>query len=283
MSVRQPCAPDFYLRESNRKQIERYTDGFDVPIELSNVVAGIVPHAGWMYSGGVAAKVFKCIREKANPQTFILFGTIHQARTHVNPLYSHGSWATPLGDVEVDAGVSSGILRLLGSTVADDIQGHAYEHSLEVQLPFIKYYFPGARIVPLGILPDPNAVELGKAIGAFARQTEKEIVVVGTTDLTHYGEHYGFAPAGYGPAALEWLHVNDKRIVEMALQMRAKEILLEAKKNHNACGSGALAATIAAAEALGAKRGILVEYTTSYDVCPDDDFIMGVGYAGMVF
>ena len=76
---------------------------------------------------------------------------------------------------------------------------------------------------------------------------------------------------------------NDRRMIELALSMKAGNILKEAERNRNACGPGALAATVAAASAMGAEKGRLIEYTTSYDVMPEGEFQMGVGYAGIVF
>jgi len=111
----------------------------------------------------------------------------------------------------------------------------------------------------------------------------KIIVVVGTTDLTHYGDPYGFTPFGYGPEAKKKMKENDARIIELALRMKAADIRKEAQKSHNACGSGALAATVAAAKAMGAEKGQLIEYTTSHDVMAEGEFDMAVGYAGIVF
>ena len=108
-------------------------------------------------------------------------------------------------------------------------------------------------------------------------------VVIGSTDLTHYGDNYGFTPAGYGAAAQNWMKKNDEHIVGLALTMRPDKILTEAALSHNACGPGAMAATVAAAKAMGAIEGTLLEYTTSYDVYPDGEFEMAVGYAGIVF
>lgn len=294
MSIRQPCARNFYVGECSEKQIERYLEGFQVPDEPSEVVGGIVPHAGWVFSGAVAAKVFKCIKEKSSqasgkleqksdPDTFILFGAVHRFGVRRNSVHAHGYWYTPLGEVEVDDDVAASLLSSLKRELVESPDAHLGEHSLEVQLPFIKYFFPQARIVPVAIVPEKESASTGQKIGEFAAECGKEIVVVGTTDLTHYGDNYGFTPQGYGPNALEWMRENDSRIIDLALNMRADDIVQEAMRNHNACGSGAMAATVSAAKAMGAEKGILIEYTTSHDVSKEGSFYMGVGYAGIVF
>jgi len=115
------------------------------------------------------------------------------------------------------------------------------------------------------------------------KERRPSAVVVASSDLTHYGERYGMAPAGTGPAAETWMKANDRRIIDLATAMKAEAIVPEAESHHNACGSGAMAAAVACAKALGRKNGVLVEYTTSHDVMPEGEFDMAVGYAGIVF
>ncbi len=113
--------------------------------------------------------------------------------------------------------------------------------------------------------------------------------MVGTTDLTHYGATaYRFAPKGTGREALEWVkNENDRRMVDLMRELKAEEAVAEAAEHKNACGAGAVAATLGAARALGSQGGHLIEYTTSYDVLRDQLYgdVVGdfVGYAGMVF
>lgn len=281
MQVRAPCARPFYPGDC-AQAIQRFLKGFAPPVEPGHAVAGIVPHAGWPYSGAVAAKVFAGIREKGKPDTFIIFGAVHRW-AGINAVYGHGAWGTPLGDAEVDQALASRILEEAGEWVCEEPHAHSGEHSIEVQLPFIKYLFPKARIVPIAVNPDPRAVPLGRRIGEILREYDGKVVVIGSSDLTHYGDVYAFTPAGYGPQAHEWVRENDARIVRLAEQMKASEIPTEAGQHHNACGAGALAATVAAAQIAGAQRGYLVDYTTSYDVVPEGVFRMAVGYAGLLF
>jgi hypothetical protein len=104
---------------------------------------------------------------------------------------------------------------------------------------------------------------------------------LGSTDLTHYGHNYGYAPKGVGRAAVDWVkEENDKRLVDRILRMDAEDVIRESLSNHNACCSGAVAAAIAAAKKLGAREAQKLFYATSYDVRPDNSF---VGYVGVVF
>ncbi len=281
MSVRKMCARQFYPGDCIA-QIKSFLERYEVPKMPAKPVAGIVPHAGWIFSGEIAAKVFKCISTMSKPDTFILLGAVHTLRPRGNSLYARGSWETPLGEVIIDDEIADSLLDLLGEDMLEDPAAHAGEHSIEVQVPFIKYLCPNAKIVPIAI-PPGDAHLTGRRIGEAVPHMGKKIAVVGTSDLTHYGAVYGFTPYGYGVGAKSRMRENDFRIIELATNMKSLEIRKEAEKNRNACGPGALAATVSAAEAMGAEKGYLIRYATSYDVMPEGEFEMAVGYAGIVF
>jgi AmmeMemoRadiSam system protein B len=108
----------------------------------------------------------------------------------------------------------------------------------------------------------------------------RKTVVLGSTDLTHYGYNYAFTPKGSGPEAVQWVkNENDKRIVDLMVRMDEEGVISDAAKNHNACCAGAAASAIVAAKVLGARSAEALIYSTSYDVRPDSSF---VGYAGIV-
>jgi hypothetical protein len=279
---RRQYAANFYAGAS-ASRIEKLLKGFALPRLESPPVAGLVPHAGWEFSGAVAAKVFKTLESCTRPDTVVLFGTVHRD-IRCNAVYPSGSWQTPFGEVSIDEPLINRLLEQTGDLLEADELAHSYEHSIEVQMPFVKRFFPHAQAAPIAVLPDANSHILGRKIGEFLKESGANAIVIGTTDLTHYGhDHYDFSPLGSGPAALEWMKRNDARIIKLAAEMRAGEIVSEAIKNRNACGPGAMAATVAAAQALGAAAGRTIEYTTSYDVMPEPVFQMAVGYVGMVF
>ncbi|HEC33426.1 MAG TPA: AmmeMemoRadiSam system protein B [Chloroflexi bacterium] len=287
MSVRRPVvAGQFYpadragcIRMIEECLPDRLPD--DLP---QRIVAGVVPHAGWVYSGPTAARVFAAIRSRSTPQTFVLFSAMHRWGAAQPAVYATGAWTTPLGEAKVDADLAQAVLEEGAGLLVDAPEAHTGEHSAEVQVPFIQHLFPHVRILPILIPPDEQAVPAGEAVAQAIVGAKKVVVVVGTTDLTHYGAtYYGFAPAGTGERALKWVRANDERVINLMLEMEAEEIVPEAAAHHNACGGGAVAATVAAARALGVQKGVLLEYTTSYDVMgrgPASDF---VGYAAVVF
>jgi hypothetical protein len=250
-------------------------------------VAGIVPHAGWVFSGGTALAVLEAIRDRRTPKTFVLLGACHHP-VRRNAVFTEGGWETPLGTVTVDERVAREIVARAGNLADDDPQAHESEHSLEVQLPLIQHLFPEARIVPILVPPGAGAPALGQLAGQVIRDLDADAVVIGSTDLTHYGPMYGFTPKGVGPDAVRWVREeNDRRMIDLMLALEADKIAPEAQDHWNACGAGAVAATLAAARSLGAEQGRLVNYTTSYDIMQAEmgrtDYEAVVGYAGLVF
>ena len=251
------------------------------------IVAGIVPHAGWTYSGSLAASVFSAIKqqhEKVN--TFIILGATHRYFGALPAVYDRGFWETPLGEVAVNEELADAVLNT-GLAVSDP-DAHKPEHSIEVQIPFIQYLFPGAKILPILVPPGKQVVEFGESIGEIIEQKHsRKIVCIGTTDLTHYGPGYGFTPMGAGQKALEWaFNVNDKKFIDLALDLKPLDLIHCAVENGNACGPGAAAVTVSAAKKLGSEKGLLLGHTNSNEIMKQNMGTISndsVGYAAIIF
>jgi hypothetical protein len=193
---------------------------------------------------------------------------------------TEGSWATPLGDLEIDQELGKK-LHPEFPFVVETANHYDQDNTIELQLPFIKHYFPKVKILPLGVPPAQGSLRIGERAAEISRELGRKILVLGSTDLTHYGYNYGYAPKGAGKAAVDWVkNENDKRLVDLILRMEAEEVIRESLTNHNACCSGAVATAIAAAKVLGSRKAEKLFYSTSYDVRPDSSF---VGYVGVVF
>lgn len=251
-----------------------------------DVVGGIVPHAGWVCSGAVAARVVNEIAKRRPPSVVVLLGAVHGPHGSSATLFPSGAWETPLGLARIDARLTE---RLQGQTGLLEADPHAHdnEHSIEVVVPFIQHLLPDAAIVPIMVPANDKAAALGRAVGRTCKTYGVDAVFLGSTDLTHYGPSYGFTPRGVGPAGLAWAKdVNDRRMIDLILAMAHDKATREAAANHNACGGGAIAATIAACETYGATRATLLDHTTSYEVLSaiqDEPPRDAVGYAGILF
>ncbi len=268
---------------------EMEKDVYKPNVNFKNAVGGIVPHAGWVFSGKISFSVFNAIKEfNKEVDTFILFSANHSAYISKSAIVSKGKWQTPFGEIEIDENLAGKILKEGKIYVEDNSNAHANEHSIEVQLPFIKFLFPNAKIVTIMPVISDDAIKLGEIVGNIVKkekeERQKNIVIVGTSDLTHYGLNYDFTPKGCGTDALKWVkEVNDKKIINLMLNLEYDKIIEESNKNMNACGPGAISAIIAAAKILGSKKGNLIKYATSYDVFPQYGMDSFVGYAGVLF
>jgi len=251
------------------------------------IVAGIVPHAGWTFSGALAALVFWAVKQRHEKvHTFVIFGAAHGYFGPAPAVYDSGSWMTPLGEVAVDEELAIAILS--NGTAISDLDAHHSEHSIEVQVPFIQYLFAGSKILPIVVSPGEQAVKLGTSVGQIiSRDNQKKIICIGSTDLTHYGPHYGFVPMGVGAEALKWASkVNDRKFIDLALKLEPQGLLASAAENCNACGPGAASATVAAAKKLGKTKGVLLAHTSSNEVMlrrMGTSSADSVGYAAIVF
>ncbi|HLB74263.1 MAG TPA: AmmeMemoRadiSam system protein B [Sedimentisphaerales bacterium] len=291
MQTRKPIvAGQFYpgQHDACNAEIHEFLDEMPPHDSLPDtIVAGIVPHAGWVFSGALAAMVFAAIRqrhEKVN--TFVIFGAAHNYFGDTSAVCAGGVWLTPLGQAVVDEELAQAVLS--GANATEDFSAHAAEHSIEVQIPLIQDIFPGAKILPILVPPREQAVALGGAVGRIIERTEqKKIVCIGSTDLTHYGPSYGFTPMGIGKSALQWAkEVNDRKFIDLALRMDPHGLLAAAAENCNACGAGAAAATIAAAKHLGKTAGTLLAHTTSSEIMLEkmkNTSRDSVGYAAIIF
>ncbi|MCB9851611.1 MAG: AmmeMemoRadiSam system protein B [Phycisphaerales bacterium] len=256
-------------------------------IDADRLIGCVLPHAGWVYSGGVAARVLREFAERTHPQVFVIFGAIHVPDVGVPSIFDRGAWETPLGLVGIDDRLSE---RLMGQTglLRADPHAHDHEHSIEVEIPFIQQLMPETLIVPIMVPPDGNAAALGRAVGRTCRSYGVRAAIACSTDLTHYGPSFGFTSHGVGADGVRWARdVNDRRMIDLMLAMEGERAVEEAITNRNACGGGAIAATLEACKAMGAQRATLLEHTTSDEI---GRALLGqrgdrdsVGYAGLVF
>ena len=138
------------------------------------------------------------------------------------------------------------------------------ENTIELQLPFIKYFFEGAKILAMGVPPNKSSLEIGRAVAAIAGQLGLTIKVIGSTDLTHYGRNYGFESRGSGKQAVDWVrNENDRRVIDAMLALDSEKVIAEARANQNACCAGAAATAIETAAA-AADSAPTVEHTDAH-------------------
>ena len=263
-----------------RREIEHYIKG-SVPLSSPDIkkVGGIVPHAGWYFSGHIACNVIKCLNNGQAPDVVAVFG-MHLGPGSGNFIMKEGAWETPLGHLEIHQELAQKVAAEFPFTI-ETASRHSPDNTIELQLPFIKYFFPETKIVPVGVSPVATSLKIGERIAEISYEFGINILVIGSTDLTHYGYNYGFMPKGMGEKALDWVrHENDRKVIERMTAMDAEGVIREGLAHQNACCSGAAATAIAAGRKLGAVKAEKIIYATSYDKSPGSSF---VGYVGIVF
>jgi AmmeMemoRadiSam system protein B len=217
-----------------------------------------------MYSGAIAGKVFSRIKPA---ETYVLLGPNH---TGMGPRYSLSGehWQTPLGLAERDKTFSDA-LKKRTSLLKEDTQAHSREHSIEVQLPFIQWTSPEAKIVPIAVMGDEPSelAEIGRAIAKTASDLDSRVVLIASSDMTHH-------------ASRELAKKKDSLAIERMLKFDAAGLIETVEKNDiSMCGYLPAAIMLYAAVELRALRAELVAYSDSGEVTGDDRV---VGYAGLI-
>jgi len=253
----------FYPRSKNdlNREISRCFES--VPTGERPVLGAVVPHAGYIYSGNTAAYVYSVL-PKAD--TFVLLGPNHTG--YGSPIsVSNEKWSTPMGDVSPDLE----FIKALPKRIIDtDESAHKYEHSIEVQLPFLQHRFSNFNIVPvcLGMQDEETAMEVGMELAEAARKVNKKIVIIASSDFSHYKRD---------KVARE----DDAYFISSILDMDIPGFYRKLyERNASVCGYGPIAAMLAASKALGAKKASLLKYSTSGDIT--GDLAAVVGYAGII-
>ena len=256
-------------------EIESFITGVKPLPGGTKVYGGMMPHAGWYFSGKVAARVFYLNAQVTKPQVVCIFGG-HLGGNSPPLLVTEDAWETPLGEVPLATEFYQPLQARI--TMQPEPPG---DNTIEVNMPFIKYFFPETQVLAVRSPQSATALKLGDAVAEVARELGKSILFFGSADLTHYGPNYGWAPRGYGVEAVKWVkEVNDKRFLDEVLHLDAMGAVTAATQDQSSCSAGAPAAAIAAAKKMGAAKAVLVDYYTSYDIMPGDSF---VGYGGVVW
>jgi AmmeMemoRadiSam system protein B len=244
-------------------EIERLIDA-DAPKE--RVIGLVSPHAGYVYSGAVAGATFSRVEFK---DTFVILGPNHTGRGVAFSIMTKGTWKTPLGKVKIDSSLGERILYQ-SDYLHEDTAAHLYEHSIEVLLPFLQYFKKDVRIVPIILATAEGTIygEIGRSIAQAIKDWGKEVVIVASSDMTHYEPD-------------ESARRKDTQAIEAILDLNEDELLRRVEElDITMCGYAPVVSLICASKELGAERAELVCYQTSGDT--SGDYRSVVGYAGII-
>jgi AmmeMemoRadiSam system protein B len=236
----------------------------------------VVPHAGYMYSGPVAAHAYAALADDGWPEHIIILGPNHHGRGAPVALCPEDH-ATPLGIVAYDAEIGE---RLLGGVIESDADAHRDEHSIEVQLPFLQHLRADLSFVPIALSFQEwdVAKEVGEAI-AKALQG-RDGLIIASSDFTHVGQNYGQMPPR-GTSVSEFARRQDAMALDPIQRLDPKGLQdVVHEKAITMCGYGAVTAMLVAAKKLGAKDVEFLKYANSAEIVSDRT--LAVGYGALV-
>jgi len=263
--VRQAAvAGQFY--PGSAAELEREVKSMIGPGPVRRAIGAMAPHAGYVYSGEVAGAVYGAL---AMPDLFVILGPNHTGLGASASIMTSGIWRMPMGDVTVDEQLAKSILSRSQVLAADD-SAHSFEHSIEVQLPFLQYLKGKVSFVPISLMMTGAAGlrEIGTAIAAAIADEERSVLIIASSDMTHYERQ---------AEAQE----KDRLALEKLLDLDPDGLLETVMAHHiSMCGVGPATVMLHACRELGATDARLIKYATSGDV--SGDYSQVVGYAGVI-
>jgi hypothetical protein len=266
--VRKPVVAGQFYTGNPERLMSEIQDYLVADAVKEDVIGLVAPHAGYMYSGSTAGAVYSKIKPA---QTFIILCPNHTGYGKPFAIMTKGSWETPLGGVEIDFQLANQLLSN-SKYLQEDHLAHLYEHSIEVQIPFLQVIFKEApfQIIPICIShsKDSDYKELGLEIGKGLQNISKKVVIIASSDMTHYESHTN-------------AEKKDKIAIDAILKLDEDLLLEKVNTLHiSMCGYIPTVIMLSAAKELGAKEAELVKYTTSGEAT--GDYQQVVGYAGVI-
>ncbi len=239
----------------------------------------VVPHAGYVFSGAIAAHSYYYLAANGFADTFIILGPNHTGMSYGVSLMNEGSWETPFGKVPINKSLAK---QLQKGIIDKDGTAHLYEHSIEVQLPFLQFC---AKDKPFDFIPicmsmqdAETSEEIGAILADVIKNSNERVVMIASTDFSHVGFNYMSMPTP-GMSVDDYAKKQDKLAIDQILNMDSEGLIDTVHKNNiTMCGYGPVAAMLTAAKLLDAKQVELLKYGTSYEVQPGSSC---VGYGAL--
>lgn len=258
-------AGQFYQGSASRlrMEVEKYALK---DVKKERVIGVISPHAGFMYSGHVAGAVYSSIEF---PDTFILIGPNHTGIGSSVSIMASGTWDIPMRSFSIDDNLGKSLLSKV-PFIHDDPIAHRFEHSLEVQLPFMAYFSDTVKIVPISVMMASlkECEDIGKGIAGVIKESLSKVVIVASSDMSHY-------VTDEAARKLDGLALNK------ALNLDPEGLYNIVKKEKiSMCGFIPVTIMLYAAKELGANEARLIKYATSGEISGDYEHV--VGYAGVI-
>ena len=264
--VREPIvAGQFYSADAS--SLKKELSGFIPNIKNKVNAIGIVsPHAGYAYSGKVAGEVLASTKPK---KTYVIIGPNHTGMGKPFGVDTRSAWKTPLGEIKLNSRLTDAILSR-SKYIKEDFSSHDYEHSIEVQLPFLQRLSPEFTFVPICVATGPREIyyKIASDIAESIKELDMDAAIIASSDMTHYEEH-------------DSAKKKDMMAIDKILSLDIDGFLDTIEKyGITACGFVPISIMLKTSSLLGGKKAKLVSYSTSGDI--SGDYSSVVGYAGII-
>ena len=269
MTTRPPAvAGSFYEASPDRlrAQVDACLAANPKPQAKEPFIGAVVPHAGLMYSGHVAAALYE---QAELPRRFIILCPNHTGYGHFAAINREGEWHTPFGNVSIDAPLAEALMQK-APVLGDDWRAHAKEHSLEVQLPFLQRLLGDFTFVPICLAAPRYALcqEVGSAVADVVADQKESVGILASSDLNHYENQQ---------ITLQ----KDQKAIDQVLGLDPRALWRTVdEEDISMCGFIPTTTMLIAAKKLGASRSKLIKHATSGDI--NGDYSHVVGYAAIL-
>ncbi|MFB6267155.1 MAG: AmmeMemoRadiSam system protein B [Halodesulfurarchaeum sp.] len=278
VSVREPAVAGQFYEGREAALVDQIEGAFehahgpgtipDVSSGAPSLLGLVSPHAGYPYSGPIAAHAYGALARDGTPDTVVILGPNHGGGGEAVAVTEADRWATPLGDVPIDEEARETILSASSMATLDEV-AHRGEHSIEVQVPFLQYLFADVAILPICLTRQDESVadDLGDALGQVLAEASGSVVLVASTDMTHYQPK-------------STAEKQDRKAIDRMEALDATGLLRTVSRERiSMCGYGPTAAVLRAGSTAGASEGELLAYATSGDTAGPTREV--VGYCSM--
>ncbi len=264
--MREPIVSGKFYPNDKTQLEKKISENFTKVLDKFDSKGIMVPHAGYIYSGNVAAAVFSCIKPA---DIYVIMGPNHTGYGENVSISNEKSWATPLGEIAIDDEFRTVLLESSDIFIGND-DAHRFEHSIEVQLPFLQFINSNFSFVPIvfGRVDFETCKEIAKIILDAINKLNKKVVIVASSDMTHYEPH-------------DKAKRKDYQVIEKILDLDSEKVWDTVKSERiSMCGLIPVVIMIDICKSLGAENAELIKYETSGDVTGDKSSV--VGYGGVV-
>ncbi|MDC7240584.1 MAG: AmmeMemoRadiSam system protein B [Spirochaetales bacterium] len=228
--------------------------------------AGIVPHAGWDFSGAIAWKIISAIPGDTD---LVVAAGGHLPVSAPSRFLDYSTLETPFGELAV-----SDLAGILCSEFLPDADA---DNTVEIQLPLIKYHLPDVKVLPVRLAANRDAAEWGALVSRYCREQNIKVFFLGSTDLSHYGARFGYTLFGSGKGAKDQIRNLDNEYLNLLNTMEADKALKHSLDHYTACSAGSAAGACSFAAERGITGGEIIEHRYSYEIYSGGSDFVGYG------